>query len=126
MEDIVTSIKPKRRRLSYRIGDNLPKPLRIIYYIILVLSGVYIIYRLLEWVLKTIQKIGKFIFDDRTYWAVWICVLILVIGGLLLGQYYFDLDPFGKIAEVFTNFFNQVRETIYLWLEEFSSNIYPY
>lgn len=126
MEDIVASTKIKRRRLSYRIGDNLPRPLRFIYYAILILSGIYILYRIIEWILKTIQKIGQFIFDDRTYWAVWICILILVIGGLLLGQYYFDLDPFGKIAEFFMNFWNQVRETIYNWLEEFSSSIYPY
>jgi hypothetical protein len=42
MEDTVISVKPKRRRLSYRIGDNLPRPLRFIYYAILILSGVYI------------------------------------------------------------------------------------
>lgn len=126
MEDTVISVKPKRRRLSYRIGDNLPRPLRFIYYAILILSGIYIIYRLIEWVLKTIQKIGQFIFDDRTYWAVWICILILVIGGLLLGQYYFDLDPFGKIAEAVTSLFDQVRENFSTWLEEFSNSIYPY
>lgn len=126
MEDTVISVKPKRRRLSYRIGDNLPRPLRFIYYAILILSGVYILYRIIEWVLKTIQKIGQFIFDDRTYWAVWICILILVIGGLLLGQYYFDLDPFGKIAEAVTSLFDQVRENFSTWLEEFSNSIYPY
>ena len=59
-----------------------------------------------------IRVIGAFIFEKRNYWTFLCCILILVLGGLLLAQYYFKLDPFGKIVEQVSNLFNQIRGNI--------------
>lgn len=84
------------KRLVFSIGDHLPKWLRAIYYIVLFITFIYIIYRFIEWILVTIQKIGAFIFEPRNYWAGVMSLFILVIGAFLLAQFVLGLDPIGN------------------------------
>lgn len=88
-----------RRPLAYRVGDYLPKPLRIIYYLILWLSAIYIFYRLVVFFLKTIQKIGHFVFDPKNYWTVILCITVLLVGSLLISQFWLGLDPIGRFLD---------------------------
>lgn len=101
MYDIPGATPPKlvSRRLAHRIGDWLPKPLRIIYYIILFLTLIYLLYRLVEWVLKTIQRIGYFIFDPRNYWTMILSIFTVLIFSFILAQFVLGLDPVGKTLE---------------------------
>lgn len=85
-----------KTRLIYKIGEHLPKWLRIIYYIITVLSFVYIVYRFLEWLLKTVQKIGYFIFDPKNYWTAVLAVSIIIICTFIAAQFVLGLDPWGN------------------------------
>lgn len=114
--DKVTS---RPSRLAYRIGDHLPKWLRIIYYIVLFVTFIYIIYRFLEWLLLTIQKIGAFIFEPRNYWAAVMSLFILVIGAFLLAQFVLGLDPWGDTI----NWFKQIIENITRGLIQYVSGI---
>lgn len=93
-----------KTRLIYKIGEHLPKWLRVIYYIIIVITFIYIVYRFLEWILVTIQKIGAFAFEPRNYWAAVMSVFILVIGAFLLAQFVLGLDPAG-------NFITWIKQT---------------
>lgn len=91
------------KRFAYRLADHLPKPLRIIYYIILWATAVYILYRFISWLLITIQQIGEFIFEKRNYWtAVWV-VFIMAVGSILIAQFWYGLDPIGHTIRWFEN-----------------------
>src|SRR5690554_2203536 len=95
------------KRLIFRIGDSLPKWLRVIYYIIIVITFIYIIYRFIEWLLIKIQKIGAFIFEPRNYWAAVMSIFIVLIGAFILAQFVLGLDPIGNtlswIEQTFEN-----------------------
>ena len=92
-----------KRRIAFRIGDRLPKVLKILYYIVLFMTFIYLIYRFLEWFLLTVQKIGAFIFEPRNYWAAVMSIAILLIGAFVLAQFILGLDPVGKTLEWMQN-----------------------
>lgn len=95
-----------------KLWDRLPKPLRFILIFISIITVVYwvgfTIYKLLD----AIRAIGAFICDKRNYWTFLCCILILVVGSLLIAQYYLNLDPFGKIAEWAISRWIELKETI--------------
>lgn len=96
------------KRLAYRIGGRLPKVLRIMYYIVLFATFVYLIYRFLEWILKTIQKLGAFIFEPKNYWAAVLSLSILVIGAFVVAQFILGLDPWGNFIRWVTKTFENI------------------
>ena len=84
------------RRFAYRVGDFLPRPLKIVYYIVLWATLLYVLFRIIEWTLVKIQVIGSFIFEKRNYWtSVWV-LFILTVGSILIAQFWYGLDPFGN------------------------------
>jgi hypothetical protein len=100
MDQVATNpVPPAAKRLVYRIGGRLPKALRILYYIVLCLTFIYLIYRFFEWFLVTVQKIGAFIFEPRNYWAAVMSLFILAIGAFILAQFILGLDPVGNTIE---------------------------
>lgn len=101
-----------RKRLAYRIGDLLPKPLKILYYLVLWLTLIYIFYRLIVFFLKTIQKVGYFIFDPKNYWTVILCITVLLLGSLLIGQFWLGLDPIGKFINRMLEWGEGILETV--------------
>lgn len=84
------------RRFAYRFGDRLPRPLRVIYYVVLTLTLIYWLYRLIALILGLIQRIGAFLFEKRNYYTLVLCLALCGIIVLLTAQFYFNLDPFGK------------------------------
>lgn len=92
--------------------NKLPKWLQSLLLIISLVTFVYWVGFLFYKILDAIRKIGAFIFDNRNYWTFLTCILILVVGALLLGQFYFNLDPFGKMADGFNNMVYGFREYI--------------
>lgn len=89
----------QNKRLPYRIADRLPLFLKIPYYIILWVTALYAIYRLLRFILESIQKTGAFIFDKRNYWTVVLSISILLLGSFLVSQFWLGLDPVGKTVQ---------------------------
>ena len=97
------------RRFAYRIGDKMPKAIKIIYYIILAVTLVYWLYRAISLTLSLIQRIGSFVFEKRNYYTFVICLIILGIGILLASQFIFDLDPVGRVTNWFIDQWNNFR-----------------
>lgn len=98
-----------KRRLAYRIGDSLPKPIRIVYYTLLIITLIYSIYRLIAGTLWLIQTIGSFIFEKRNFYTFVVCILILAVGILLASQFIFNLQPFEKFCNFFVEKWNDLR-----------------
>lgn len=101
----------ENKRLAYRLGDKLPKPIRIIYYILLTITLIYWLYRVITGLITLIQKIGSFLFEKRNYYTFVVCLLILAIGVFLASQFIFNLDPLGKLG----NWFNELWQDIRRW-----------
>ena len=92
--------------------SRLPRWLRIILIILSIITVVYwlgfVIYKLL----CAIRCIGAFVFESRNYWTFLVCVLILVVGSLLVAQFYLGLNPFGEIYEWFIEKITELRDSI--------------
>lgn len=108
----------EQKRLAFRIADHLPKWMKIIYYIVLLLTLVYWIYRLIEWVLVTIQKLGAFIFEPRNYWAAVMSLFIVLIGAFIMAQFVLGLDPYGN----FISWIKQSFQSIVEGLKSYAGN----
>lgn len=108
--ETIDNIHFKTKRVAYRIGNKMPKPIRVIYYILLTLTLIYWLYRFIAGVLTLIQKLGSFIFEKRNYYTFIVCLLILTVGILLASQFLFNLDPFGKACNWFVEKWNNIRQ----------------
>lgn len=105
-----------KTRLIYRIGEHLPKWLRVIYYIVITLTLIYLLYRLIEWMLKTIQKLGAFMFEPRNYWTAVMTIGLLLVGTFIVAQFVLGLDPWGNFTEwVNSAFENAIRGIADAW-----------
>lgn len=102
------------KRFAYRLGDKLPKPLKILYYFILTITLIYWLFRLIAAILALIQKCGAFVFEKRNFYTFVVCLIILAIGILLASQFIFNLDPFGKLI----NWFIEIWQTFKSWCIE--------
>lgn len=111
-----------KRRLAYQIGDRLPRLLRYIYYILLTVTVVYWLYRLIEGLLELVRsigygvfelisRIGKKIWSKDFYYAVVVCLIIVFVALVIIGQYVYDLDLFGAAYE----WFLEQSENLRLW-----------
>lgn len=91
--------------------SRLPSWLRFILIVLSIVTMVYwlgfIVYKLLS----AIRCIGAFIFESRNYWTFLCCILILVVGSLLIAQFYLGLNPFGELWEWFMNEITYLRDS---------------
>lgn len=101
-----------KKELKKHWYSNLPKWLKILLLIISLITLVYWLGLMLYKILNAIRVIGAFIFEKRNYWTFLTCILILITGALILAQFYFNLDPVGKIANWFNNNFSNLREIV--------------
>lgn len=100
------------RPLAFRFGDMLPKPLKVIYYILLWVTLIYMIGVISIFLLKVIQKTGAMIFDEKHFYFLVFVLLIVGLITLFLAQYYFDLDPIGHFLKFLSNKWHEFREWI--------------
>lgn len=96
-----------KRPLAYKIGDKLPKVLRVIYYILLSITLIYWGFRLIVFTFKSVQKIGAFLFEKEHYNTFIFCLFVLAIGTLIISQFVLNLDPFGKAVQWFIEKWNE-------------------
>lgn len=102
---VVTAVKTSR-------FSRLPKWLRVVLLTLSILTVVYWLGFLIYKLLCAVRVIGAFIFDKRNYWTFLICIVILLVGSLLMAQFYFGLDPFGKMAAWFVQKWDEFREIL--------------
>lgn len=96
--DNLNIVEKSKLNFVARIGNRLPKWLRIIYNIVIFASLIYILIWLIAKLLIAIQKIGYTIFSPNFYWPIVTSLFILLIGAFLLAQFVFGLDPIGNLS----------------------------
>ncbi len=115
MEDVVIA-----KRMAYRIGNSLPKPLRVVYYAILWLSFIYLFFRVTAITLKVTQKLGSTIFDEKHFYFLVFTIALIFTAIIIIAQFYFKLDPIGIIIDYILNVLNKIKteiiDKIIVWL----------
>lgn len=75
-------VKVKKPRLAFRIASHLPQPLRLIYYVLLFGTLVYIAYLLLD----AIRSVVCFLFSRPAFYSIIVCILVF------FALRYFDVE----------------------------------
>lgn len=88
MEDKILS-----KAFAFRLGDRMPKWLRILYYIVLFGTLVYVLIWLIAKLLIGIQKLGYTLFTPSWYWPIITSLFILAVGTFIVAQFILGLDP---------------------------------
>ena len=92
--------------------SNFPKWLKVVLLIISILTLVYWLGLITFKILSAIRYVGAFLFDKRNYWTFIVTLLIIGISAILLAQFYFNLDPIGKLLNWAEQVFNDLRNSI--------------
>ena len=96
--------------------SKLPKWLKVILIIVSILTLVYwvgfVVIKILSLIRFILQEISK-----KEHWWFFIVTMLLVgIVALLLAQFVFGLDPFGKLSVWCVGIFDKITETIIEWV----------
>lgn len=86
--------------------SGLPKWLKIVLLILSIITLVYWFGFMLYQILKGFRVIGAYIFEQRNYWTFILCVFLIIISALLIAQFYYNLNPFGKFINWLTGLFD--------------------
>jgi hypothetical protein len=81
------------KAFAFRLGDRMPKWLRILYYIVLFGTLVYVLVWLIAKLLVGIQKLGHTLFSPSWYWPIITSLFILAVGTFIVAQFILGLDP---------------------------------
>ena len=79
--------------------SGLPKWLKAILLILSIITLIYWFGFMVYQILKGLRVIGAYIFEERNYWTFILCLILIAISALLLAQFYFNLNPFGKFID---------------------------
>ena len=92
--------------------SGFPRWLKAILLILSIVTMVYWLCYITIKILSAIRVVGSYFFQKEHYWMFLGCILILIVGGLLLGQFYFELNPFGKALDWVIDFWEGLRNDI--------------
>lgn len=102
------------------ISDSkLPRLIKWLLYVVLVLSCVYWIGWFVFKILNGTRKLIHWITEARNWWTFIVCLLIVAIGVFLAAQFYFGLDPIGKLQAWFLENIQKLR----YWLGDLISGV---
>lgn len=87
------------KAFAFRLGDRMPKWLRILYYIVLFGTLVYVLIWLIAKLLIGIQKLGYTLFSPSWYWPIITSLFILAVGTFIVAQVILGLDPWGAFTQ---------------------------
>lgn len=99
MDELLTEAVVKKPAWYFNWYKCLPKWIRIIVEILLVLTVVYFAIILLYKIWDTVGKIIHFLSDRRNWWTYSIAVLIVVVGGLIVAQMIGEWKPFDELVK---------------------------
>lgn len=96
-------------------NSKMPKWIKVVFNVVLTLALFYLIGLLIYWIFEGLRLVLHFMTTKGHWWFMLLMLFICGVCILLAGQFYFNLDPFGKIADFFVNTFYNAKETIIGW-----------
>lgn len=93
-------------------NSQAPKILKVIAYILLVVTMVYLIGIFLYKFLEYLRIFLHWASDKRNWWTFIACVIFLIIGSLLIAQFSLDLNPFGRFLNWILEKWNDFKELL--------------
>lgn len=97
---------------SITLFSRLPKGLRIALIILSIITVVYWILWLAFRIWKYTGKALHWISEPRNWWIYTSVILILVIGGLILAQFFSDIKPFTHLWNYIVELFDKVKDKV--------------
>lgn len=99
----------------YLHKSNIPKWLKIIFYILLSITLIYWIIWLIYKGLEYTRKFLHWTTEPRNWWTFLVSILLVLVGSFLMAQFVLGLDPIGKltkyITEIWGNIINNIGNT---------------
>lgn len=92
--------------------SKLPKWLRIVIIILSIITVIYWAILLIYKILKINRIIMEYVFKEDHYWTFVICLIMILISALLLSQFVFGLDPFGKFINSIIEKINEIKNNL--------------
>lgn len=96
--------------------SKLPKWLKVVLVIISILTLVYWVGFIVIKILSAIRFILQEISKKEHWWFFIVTMLLVGIVALLLAQFVFGLDPFGKLTEWCVGIFDNMKEKFIDWI----------
>lgn len=90
-------------------NSNIPKVIKALLYILLIVTLVYLIIITLYKILNLLRIFLHWATDEHNWWTFVTCVIILLIGSLLIAQFVLGLDPFGNFFRNIVDKFDSFR-----------------
>lgn len=96
--------------------SKLPKWLKVILVIISILTLVYWVSFIVIKILSAIRFILQEISKKEHWWFFVVTMLVVGIVALLLSQFVFGLDPFGKVISWCVSIFDKIKDPFIQWV----------
>lgn len=93
-------------------NSQLPKWLKLILYILITLTLIYLLCITLYKVLEISRVVIHWVSEKRNWWTFLVCILILLIGSFVIAQCVLGLDPLGAIGNYFIEQWHNLRNAI--------------
>lgn len=97
---------------KYLHESGIPKPIKVLLYITLIVTCVYWIGTIIYYVLEALRWVLHNATDKKLWWITLCIILACVITVLCLMQYKWGLNPFGKFMEWLNNLIDNIRESM--------------
>jgi hypothetical protein len=77
-------------------SESLPKWFKVVVKTLLIITVIYWLAILVYKIVDGVRAFLHFISSKNNWWMFMVCMVVMAVVWLLLAQYYFGLDPFGK------------------------------
>lgn len=95
----------------YRMVSNskLPRVLKVLIYALLTITCVYWLGMMIYKILETIRIFINWTSTRRNWWTFLMCILIVVVGGIIVAQFFLGLNPIGNFLEQMKNWWQEIK-----------------
>ncbi len=98
--------------LRVSLFSRLPKWLRVTLFILSVVTVVFWATKLFYKVWGAIGTFLHFLTEKRNWWTYTFCIVLIIVGSLIVAQFFLELNPFGKAWNGVTEYVNNFIETL--------------
>ena len=98
--------------IKKKIWNIMPKWLKIVLITLSIITVVFWLGFLLYWILEIFRKFLVLISDKKGFWIFIVLFIIFSITVLILMQFVWGLNPFGKLYDNLINLINNIRDML--------------
>lgn len=97
---------------KYLYKTQMPKWLKIIFYILLSITFVYWIIWLIYKGLEYTRRMLHWATEKRNWWTFLVSILLVLFGSLIMAQCVLGLDPIGKATKYLLDIWEKIINSV--------------